>query len=110
MHRNKRHRHGVVELRAMLAAEVGELVGAVGLLGVGIGKQAFVLLAFHNGDQVMRALGERIGRRMLDARLLNAHVNDVGCVVWQRQVAERLNREQHHDDRYRDFMIREILD
>ena len=110
MHRNKRHRHGIVELRTMLAAEVGELVGAVGLLGVGIGEQAFVLLAFHNGDQVVRALGERIGRRMLDARLLNAHVNDVRCVVRQRQVAERLNREQHHDDRYRDFMIRKILD
>ena len=68
----------------MLAAEVGKLVGAIGTLGVGIGKQAFVLLAFHNGDQVVRALGERIGRRMLDARLLNTHVNDVGCVIRQR--------------------------
>ena len=38
MHCNKRHGHGIVELRTMLAAEVGELVSAVGLLGVGIGK------------------------------------------------------------------------
>ena len=57
VHHRQRQRHGTVELRAVFAAGIGEIVRAVGVLRVGVGEGLLVGFGQHHGHQVVRALG-----------------------------------------------------
>ena len=110
MHHRQRQRHGAVELRAVFAAGIGEVVRAVGVLRVGVGEGLLIGFGQHHGHQVVRALGKLRCGHVLDALLLDTHVDDIGRVVRQRQVARRLHAQQRHNQQHGNLVLEQVLD
>ena len=69
----------------------------IGLL-IGSLEQGLALLGNHKRQRAVRTLGQNRRRGVLDTRLLNAHVDDIGGVARKSQVAERLADEEHENE------------
>ena len=105
---NQRQGHHAVELLLLLLALVVELVRAVVRLGVSVAERLLVVDRKHHGDLVMGLGRHLVGGRMLHAGLLDAHIDDIGRVVRQRQVGERLHDEQAHDEQHGHLAVLQI--
>ena len=105
---NQRQGHHAVELLLLLLALVVELVRAVVRLGVSVAERLLVVDRKHHSDLVMGLGRHLVGGRMLHAGLLDAHIDDIGRVVRQRQVGERLHDEQAHDEQHGHLAVLQI--
>ena len=107
---DERERDDDVERVQILARRIGEMVQAVLAQGVRRAQRRLVLVGAEHAEGVERLGAHRVGRRMLDAGLLDAHVDDVGRVVWKGKVGRRLDDQQHDDDRDRSQGVLQIRD
>ena len=87
----ERKRHCLVKVLSLLIPRLREgVVPACGLV-VRIGEKLLVGFGQHHLYEVVGARRQLRSRRMLHARLLDSHIDDVGGVPRKRQVAECLH-------------------
>ena len=87
----ERKRHRLVEVLSLLIARLGEGIIPACSLVVRLGEELLVGFGQHHLHEVVGALGKLRCGRVLHARLLDSHIDDVGGVSWKRQVAECLH-------------------
>ena len=87
----ERKRHRLVEVLSLLIARLREGVVPTCSLVVRLGEELLVGFGQHHLHKVVGALGKLRCGRVLHARLLDSHINDVGGVSRKRQVAESLH-------------------
>ena len=87
----ERKRHRLVEVLSLLIARLGEGIIPACSLVVRLGEELLVGFGQHHLHEVVGALGKLRCGRVLHARLLDSHVDNVGGVSRKRQVAECLH-------------------
>ena len=105
----KRQHHRGIERSAVFAAELGEMIQPVVLKQIGRLQKRAVIARKRGIERLVSFAGEHRGRGVLDARLLDADIDQLRRVVRQRQIAIGLRDQQHHNHKHSGNMAFEIF-